>query len=355
MIQLTPVSVTSSLAYFTIANQPASGTIILQYGARPDFKMCVAPTSSISRTATSATVNGLNPGSTYYFRAQATEDGVWSNTIAMRTAPGPARNVAPSAVMIDPALIVIPEPVLSLSAGNEIAGFPVDNLIYDGPVAWRSQSVSGIHSFTAETGATPIDTIALLSSNASPAAQVTINAGDTLAADAVTYGPFDFRASPNLPGRPGYHGLFQLPAAQTYRYWEILIDDASLLNDVFHLEHAVLGKRRVTKNHAVGKTETGWDLGTFERSRDGNPIRTLGARGRTVDFDLSVLSEAQYEVEYGDLNQRVGSTEPVLVLPNSKQNAFLHDRILYGPIRGGSIVNPASPYYTRSFTIDSVI
>src|SRR3546814_10777790 len=128
-------------------------------------------------------------------------------------------------------------------------------------------------------------------------------------------------ASANVPGRPGYHGLFRLPAAVSKEYWRVDIT-ATLPGNLLHLEHAVFGKNRVTKNMAADKNEVGVDLGSLERLRSGNPNRIRGYRMRRVDFDLAALTEAQYETQYGDLHWRVGGTDPVLLVPNSKSGAF---------------------------------
>ena len=74
---------------------------------------------------------------------------------------------------------------------------------------------------------------------------------------------------------------------------------------------------------------------------------------RRVEFDISMMTEAQYELAYGDLHRF--ENEAVLVVPNSKTGAFLHDRILFGDLRGSRTVNPFTPRYTRSFTIESLI
>ena len=205
-----------------------------------------------------------------------------------------------------------------------------------------------------EIGGDPVDTIALLQTNAPEASTIAVDAGDTLDVNKYSYGPIPFRASPALPGRPGYHSLMRLPAAQSYRYWHIRVT-APVFGGHFEAQQLVLGLNRATKNHSVDKAESVVDYGTLERTRAGNPVRTLGARHRRVDFDISMLTEAQFEANYADLDWRVGQTEPLLVVPNSKAGSFLHDRILYGPMRGGKIVNPASPRYTRGFTIESII
>lgn len=351
---------TAYTASVVVSNLAADGTLDVQYAARPDFRFCVAPlVKGVARG--NFTVGGLQSGSNWYVRARsrrnsgAVED--WSNILAVRTAAGPARDLTPAAVMIEPAILVVPTPVLSWTDINAstVAGYPLQNLGFDGPVAWTSKNASSdVHVFAAELGPTPIDTIALLSSNANQNASVNIRAGSTTAGNDYAYGPVTFHASPALPARPGYHALIRLPAPQTHRYWRVEITSANFERQ-FHLEHAVFGLNRSTKNHSVDKVEAGVDLGSLERDRAGNPIRLLGAKLRRVDFDISVMTEAQYEANYADLDWRVGQTQPVLCVPNSKSGAFLHDRILYGAIRGGRVVNPASPRYTRGFTIESII
>src|SRR3546814_5375042 len=78
---------------------------------------------------------------------------------------------------------------------------------------------------------------------------------------------------------PGYHGLFRLPAAVSKEYWRVDIT-ATLPGNLLHLEHAVFGKNRVTKNMAADKNEVGVDLGSLERLRSGNPNRIRGYRMR---------------------------------------------------------------------------
>src|SRR3546814_2941350 len=94
--------------------------------------------------------------------------------------------------------------------------------------------------------------------------------------------------------------------------WSVEIT-ATHTGNLLHLEHAVFGKNRVTKNMAADKNEMGFDLGSLERLRSGNPNRIRGYRMRRVDFDLAALTEAQYATQYGDLHWRVGRHDTVLI------------------------------------------
>lgn len=357
-IALSVTAVTQTGVTFGAANHAADGTVDIQISIRPDFKFCVCPiVPGFPRDAAIA-VGQLNAGTSFYARARSRlASGVpddWSNTVMFRTTAGAAQDLAPAGVMIQPALLVVPNPVLEWTCATAVAGFPVENLGLDAPVAFRSISVANVTDIVARMAPEPVDTLALLVSNLPEAATVRVYAGPTNATAAFDTGALPFRASPDVPGRPGYHGLVRLPAAQAYEYWKVRIT-ATTPGSLVHLEHLVFGLNRHSKNHSLDRSETGLDLGSLERTRSGIPNRISGYRMRRADFDISMMTEAQYETQYGDLHWKVGGTSPVLCAPNSKAGAFLHDRLLYGAISAGRVVNPASPFYTRNFTIDSLI
>lgn len=357
MPTLTVTAVTHNSVSISFAGEAADGTNEVQIGIFDDFEFCVAPVLTGIARASTPTIQKLNQATSYYARVRAKRASgayeAWSTPVPFRTPVNTPQVTTPAAVMISPAVLVLPQPLLELASGTTVAGYPVENLAIDAPVAWRSSHASS-HTFTLRMAPEPIDTIALLMSNIPEDATALFQAGPTTAYSGYSSGALPFRASPNVPGRPGYHGLFRLPAAQSFEYWRITIA-AVCPGSLLHLEHAVFGFNRATKNHSQDKNETGVDLGSLDRLRSGNPNRVKGARMRRVDFDLSMLTEAQYETQYGDLHWRVGGTDPVFVVPNSKTGAFLHDRMLYGAITAGRSVNTFSPFFTRNFTIDSLI
>lgn len=357
MPTLTITAVTHNSVSLSFAGEAADGTNEIQIGIFKDFEFCVAPVITGLARGSTPLIWKLNQATSYYIRVRSRRaSGVaepWSIVYPFRTPVNAAQVTTPAAVMVQPSVVVTPVPITTIASGTSVAGYAVDNLLIDAPVAWRSIHNSS-HQFTLRMAPEPIDTIALLQSNIPEDATVTFAAGTTTAYSGYTSGALPFRASANVPGRPGYHGLFRLPAAQSFEHWRVTIA-ANCPGSLLHLEHAVFGKNRVTKNMAADKNEVGVDLGSLERLRSGNPNRIRGARMRRVDFDLAALTEAQYETQYGDLHWRVGGTDPVLIVPNSKSGAFLHDRILYGAITAGRAVNSYSPYFTRNFAIDSLI
>lgn len=351
-------NVQSTSARASYANVEPGQTIDIQFSIMPTFENCVCPIIR-GQPIVQTTFQHFNADTTYYARARVVNNGVpapWSKIVAFRTTPGEIRNTSPVEITHAPALIVTPTKVLEFSGRDTIAGHPVENLGFDAPVAWRASHASQ-HLVSMRVAPEPIDTIALLMTNVPEGGYCYVAGGATKAAadTAAANGPiFPFRASPNLPGRPGYHALIRLPAAQSHPWWSIYIQ-AICPGGVLHMEHLVMGKARVSKNVSVGDTDAALDLGTIDRNRFATPHRTYGARMRKVEFDLSALDEAQHETLYRDLGWRVGLTDPVLVVPNSKAGSYLHDRILYGTLVSNQSTNIRGPLYNRSLAIESLI
>lgn len=357
-IALTLGATTATTQSFTFTTMGASGTVDLQISPRRDFQFCVCPIYSVPR-ATPYVANGLNQDATYFARARTvladgtTED--WSNIVAFRTPVAAARVTAPAAVMIDLACIAKPEEVVGWTPGNEQAGFPALNVSRDSPVAWHSINAGGAHAITLEHSGAPIDVIAVLNTNLPEATTVTIRVGATAAAAAAaaaTVNAAAFRASANLPGRNGYHGFVRLAAPVAAKFIRIELNGVTPAG-LLHLEHIILGLDRRSKNHALDKSESPLHKGSIERTRSGVADRRRGLQMRKVEFDIGMMTEAQYETLYADLIYQ--QDEAIFVIPNSKVGGFLHDRMLFGDLSGGRVVNPTSPRYTRTFVVDSLI
>lgn len=351
-------SLTATTASLTLVGYGASGSIEVQFATRPDFSFCIAPIYTVTR-GSPRVIKGLNQRCTYYARARTRlGDGTaeaWSNVLTLRTADGTAQTY-PTGILMDPALIVIPTALKSYTGADGNAGYPTDNLFVDAPVAMRQTGVDNTTYFANAIFFTPgsnvpINTIALLNTNLPEDATWVISYSEdpswSSGSTAVSSG--SFRASANLPGRNGYHGLSRFTTTRA-TYWRIDINSGVSL---MHAEYLIAGMSRVSKNIGIDKTETANPLTTIERKRSGIPDRQSGLAMRKVDIDLVALTETQYETLYGDLIYR--SNEPVLIVPNARSNAFLHDRILFGDLSGGRATMNNTPIYSRSFTVDSLI
>lgn len=352
------IATTTTSATFAMGTLAADGTVDLQISPDPDFGFCVCPVLSVPRVAT-ITINGLNQRATLYVRGRPRRASgaveAWSPVDSFRTADGPAQSTAPAAVMIEPSLIVKPE-VVTYWGGPADPGFPTANLGIDAPNGWKWAEVGGEQGYAiAKTSGAPIDTIAALNTNMPEDSTISIyaasNYSEITQPSRVTVYEGPFRASPNLPGRRGYHGLFRFPPV-SLPFWQVVFRGVKSHNTLF-VQNLLFGKNRVTKNHSVDKSETPMPLGTKERNRSGVPDHVDGLVMRKVEFDVSMLTEAQFETAYGDLIYH--ENRPVLVVPNTKTGAFLHDRILFGDLKGSRIYNPSSSRVTRTFVVESII
>lgn len=363
----TPVNATSvTLAFSGLSDNAATAptSLYVQISPRPDFQFCVAPIYTMT-TSSPQTYASFNQRSNYYLRARrrysdGSVDIDWSATVACRTPDGAPRSTAPQNIMVAPTLLVVPEPIIAFYDyfAETLPGYPMENLRRDSPVAWRGSNGSDpkTHAILFNV-AGPVDTVALLNTNLPESATIRVVAGAT-ATQAYQNPSFDtgvlpFRASPNLPGRNGYHGLVRLPASlPVYSWWGVqIISDVP--TGMIHAEHLVAGLSMVSKNYSNDKNESPVPFTTVSRSRAGAVDRVSGLPMRKVDFDLSMLSEAQYETIYGQLWRQQNNA--VLVVPNARAGGFIHDRILYGDLTSGRTVSPSSPRFTLSLSVNSII
>lgn len=355
-------AVTATSASITVANLAADGTLEAQVSYDRDFQFCVCPIYTGFARATPLGLIGLNQDARYYARVRsrrasgAAED--WSNVLAFKTPVAAGRNLAVPAILIDPAIIMKPEAITGWTGSNTVAGYPEKNVSRDAPVAWRSISAAGTFNLFLEHSGAPIDTIAILNTNLPEATTVTVRGAATVAgigAGAVLANAVAFRASANMPGRPGYHALIRLAAPVEYPVIGIYIATAAhgTPADMVHIEHVLIGLNRQSKNISLDTSESPINLGSLERTRTGNPDRVRGLKMRRVEFDISFLTETQSETLYWDVMTWLD--EPVLVVPNSKAGPYLHDRILYGDLKGHRKVKPSSLHDTRTFIVESLI
>lgn len=335
-----------------------------QISTRPDFSFTLSPIADLA-TSASQLLQSLNQGNVYYVRARekVAASGVvtvWSNVLKVYLALANTWDTSPLSILLRPAIIVVPEDVTWNAVGVQTSR-PADNLGTDSP-AEQCWFASGPLKF--DTAGQPIDTIALLGTNLpigvnwraeSFATAANRDAGTSVVS---TTGDVQFHASPNLPGRPWYNGLLRLAAPRTELYWRLVftaatgaLPPASTICAMF----GVVGLARTAKSIAADKVEQPLDYGNIDRQRDGVPDRRYGWRGRRVDFQIALMTEAQWETQFADLRNRVGFTDPVLVLPNTRTGSFLHDRLLYGPLTAHRATQPYSPRFTHDFTIDSLI
>lgn len=355
-------AMTATTVTFDVGALAADGTLELQLAARADFQFCVCPIYVQIARATPIVVQGINQDAKYYARMRsrrvsgAAED--WSNVVAFKTPVNVARDFTVPALVVDNAIIMKPEPIISWTGANTVAGFPEKNVSRDAPVAWRSiLGGAGDTNIVLEHSGTPIDTIAIMQTNMPEAGNISVRGAATLAgvpAGTILANGVPFRASANMPGRNGYHALVRLAAPASYRFIGIYLNPGGALPaSTVHVEHIAIGLNRKTKNMALDSNESPINLGSKDRTRSGNPDAVLGMKMRRVEFDLAFLTETQSETNYQEVMSWMDET--VFVVPNSKAGPFLHDRMLYGDLKGHRRASPTSIHATRTFIVESLI
>lgn len=364
-MDITVSAVTATTATLAFGGVPGGTAFVeVQYSTDPDFQWSLAPIVRANTTA-GTVLNGLNQVQTYYARARPLSAGgvvgAWSAIVGIVTPVSALRDLSPANVMIEPALIIPPERVLAWTASSEVPGYPVRTLGRDDPNStWWAERVGVGFAFEAQIAPTPIDVISVLETNASDDATITIKGGPSLAnvrsgAPAYTLAERPFRVSTGLPGRRAYHSFVRLPAPQAYPFWRIEIA-GPIPGEIFVATYAVFGLAYSTRNFAAdSKSETLIDRGSIDRDRSGNPARVDGHRGRSVEFEIVNMTEAQYESQFSQLGWKLGTTRSALVVPNSKPGAFLHDRLLFGTMKAGRDANTYTPRFAKQFSIDSLI
>jgi hypothetical protein len=336
----------------------------IQYSSRLDMKYVPAWSFSLGTSTAATAIAGFNQSSTVYARARAKLStglwDTWSTVQAVYFPLGTAQTFPVGGLQIAPALIVVPHAVLAWSATSEIAGYPARALGRDDPGSmWMGSLSGGAISIIMQVPPSPVDFLALLESNVPEGMTATVYADNTLAGvqgstPAFTYAAGQARPSANVPGRRAYHAMIRLPVAQSYPFWRLTLT-GTCPGGVLGATYACIGKAKSTRSLSAGKTENVADGGSLSRDRSGNANRTLGVRGRSVDFDLSLLTVAEYEQSYSELRNRIGATESAVVVPNSAAGPALHDRILYGVITTSQNTNPYTGKFNQSFSVDSLI
>lgn len=359
--ELNVTAKTSTTATLGVTGIPAGGTAEIQIGLDMGF----SGLSTVRAYAASpALIEGLNQAGSYFARARGISSGGvaegWGQTIGFFTPLTQLADMAPPAIMVEPAMIVAPEPIVSFAASKVAAGYPARNLGRDAPsLVYQAGDATTV--LTLQTAGAPADTFALLDTNLSEAATWRITAADSAAnvtaAPLYDSGVVPFRASQKLPQRPGYHGLMRLAAPQAYPWWAITIGGGAGAAQQGRMaaRYLVMGLARSAKNISADKIEGALDLGSVTRGRDGTPDRIWGHRMRKVDFEISLMSEIQWETQFGDLWRKIGGSDPVLVVPNSKSGAFFHDRILFGTLAQSRATNVVAPRHSHALSVESVI
>lgn len=339
---------------FTIGAGGGETAFELELNRAADF----ASDESLSKSALAAgaqVIAGLPAGTPFYARSRKTNAGNGAWTVPTMTATLPpdaaAGYVGPS---IEPAVLVVPEPIISITCAQAEAGSDPINLLDDDPMAvLRATGTPVVIEFC--TGGRPVDTIGFLGTMCSDTATWAIRSATSQAnltgAPVTNIAAAPFRASAGLGQRRSYHAYKRLAAVEASPWWRLTFTH---LAPEFIARNLVIGLARSSVNYSRGQGQSFMDLGSMTRNRFGTPDRTRGWRGRSIDLSLSWLSEAEYEAKWQELDLLLGAVDPCLLLPNSKPNAYTHDRIGFGTLEQARAEVMRSSKHQRSLEMKSI-
>lgn len=311
------------------------------------------------RTALAAgavVIDGLPADTIFYMRSRKTNGGTgaWGNVLMASTA-APASPAAYGGYSLEPAILVVPEPLDQITCAAADVGSPASNLANDDPLSTLRVQGSSSFSIQFHTPGRAIDVFALLGTLANDDATWRIRGAATQAtltsAPTVDTGVVALRVNSGIGRRNHYHAYRRLGAAYTLAWWQIDITHTAA---TFIARHLIAGLARQSVNYSRGAGFSPADFGVTNRTQLGSPDRIVGWRGRQVSFALSWLNEAEFEAKWSDLDVLVGNSLPVLALPNPKANLYLNDRIAFGEITSMQSENVRSAKWGKSIEIRSL-
>jgi len=350
-------STTSTVQIGFRNNGPAGSNFLAELNRASDFSgddtIFFRVDGAAAGSGNAFTAAGLPSGTPWHVRLTSLEGGSLRTLVATQPVT-PA--TAYTGFSIEKAMLVVPEPIINLAGAANVpaAGYPLANMLSDSPAAITLWTVND-QQFNFDTSGAPIDTIALLGTLFNDDARWRVQAFSDAARTTAIYdsGVVPLRCSPTLGQRRVYHALASLASPVAARYWRVGFNSAGGTVPML-VRNLVVGLARQSINASRGWSHGLNDLGTAGRTRFGDPDIVPGWRGKTVDFELSWLTEREYQTKWADLPTLVGTTKPVLVIPNSKRNIWLNDRIGYGTITDYRAENTQGSRYTASIAVNSI-
>lgn len=258
--------------------------------------------------------------------------------------------------MAEKPFFVEPRPFTVLNASAGPADRPASHLAefkYVGMV-WQSTAAPFV---TMDFGsAVTVDHVSLLNTNAQPGTQIYVAFG-TSEAQAIGGSPAfavsDTLISPAVTGRDRYHGFLSF-APQTYRYMVM-----SILSHTGTFEASILaaGQRISPASYYEPEWEAGAeDLGTLAYGRNTVPEIADGATLRRIGFTLGWMTEAEHDLTFQPLLQRLGRRGSVLCCFDPAATVYRQGRTYFGTMADQSRFRKAGfNRFEKRFEIVSII
>lgn len=263
--------------------------------------------------------------------------------------------------------LVLATPRLSdaaiLTAGNETAGLPDDNLQTDQPgEVWRTSDLTDLYLEIDFGAAQDVTLIALLFHNLTSSATWRVRGATTQA---------------NLTASPGYdstpmaawnanwpsdtdpvHALLHLSAAESYQFWRIDITDGGNPDGYIEAGRVILDD--AWQLPAGKNIDYGWDMGIEDpspvaRGKGGQRYPEAHAATRVLRCRMSYLSEDEMYDDYYEIQRRRGGVQPVLAIRDPEAGKHLLRQSVYGLLRlPAPIANPKSGLFSSRLIVEEM-
>jgi hypothetical protein len=229
---------------------------------------------------------------------------------------------------------VVPLPfTINNDFGHADAGHPSSHLAEFDTIGmtWKTSSASPPHTIVGDFGsAKTVGFLSMLSANAGSGVTIRLQMGTTTAVSNYDSGYMTF-VNPGLTRDDGlYHSHFELPSAQTYRYFAVSVNGQT----VFEASTLVLGAKVTPANYYSPGFEFGVeDLGDIDVGRYGVIDETPGRIMRKLNFRLGWMSESDFETKFRPLVEALGKRKVALWCFDPTANVYRQARTYLGWIR----------------------
>lgn len=201
--------------------------------------------------------------------------------------------------------------------------------------------------------ATEIDFIALVGHNGQ--GTVTVKAGTTSAVSDYTSGSLNLITGTDCSYNKN---LFAKQiTAQTYRYWQIEIDDTGNSDGYFQAGRVYLSKSfQPSVNASYGFREGYNDRSRNQRTISGSQSIVSRVPLRTAEWQLEFVTEAEMYGTLREIDLTRGTSKDVLIIPDMADTAYFQKRYVYGSMDElYPIVIAYYGIYQKSFKITEIL
>lgn len=247
------------------------------------------------------------------------------------------------------AFLMRPLPMASIVANNTATGFAASNLS-PWPVprmgrVWRSDPGAASRGLTIDLGSDqPIDTIALFgigTGNAPPSASwhwrvdLATNAQGPFTGAAWSGPQEALLAGSVLPVSGFGKALWQAPAGAPAAARYVGINLLNLGSAAIQIALVAVGQRfQPSRNYSYGAAFGVRDLGALDYSPRGVVLRRPGVKLRGMGLSFTAIRKDEVETALQRLFERVGNTDPVVLVSDPDPHAQRQNRMGIGHLTG---------------------